>query len=239
MSSESLNELSISLDNINDNSIPPWALLLITSMKSLIDELKGFNELIHRVTRLEDFKAVSETVTARLDANSIRLEAENSRLNKVVNNLELRIDDQEQRSRNKCLLIHGCEENVREDTDVIVLSVINEKMNLANVTIDDIERSHRLGPKKERRTTRSNQNKSRPIIVKFVNFRKRKLVFKNKSSLKGENVSISENLTKTRYELYQASMKKYGRGNVWTMEGRVTTKVEGEYVVINCMDDLA
>ena len=51
--------------------------------------MKGFNELIHRVKSLEDIKAVSETVTTRLEADNIGL-------NIVVNDLELRIDDQEQ-----------------------------------------------------------------------------------------------------------------------------------------------
>ena len=153
--------------------------------------------------------------------------------------LEARLDDQEQRSRNTCLLIHGCEETEGESTDDIALTVINNKMGINDFDINDIQRSHRLGPRNNIRQTRSSmQARPRPIIVTFCNFRKRRQVFTNKSTLKGMNVSISENLTKSRYLLYQASVTRYGKGNVWTVEDRITTKVNGKYVVINSKDDL-
>ena len=111
-------------------------------------------------------------------------------------------------------------------------------MGLQEFTINDIQRSHRLGRRNTKHFTRSQAQKPRPIIVRFGDFRKRQQVFRNKKTLKGMNVSITENLTKSRYLLYQASMKRYGKGKIWTIEGRVTTKVNEKYVVINNMDDL-
>ena len=49
---------------------------------------------------------------------------------------------------------------------------------------------------------------------------------------------ITENLTKKRYILLKKSIEKFGKGNVWTYDGRVTTKINNEYVVINNEDDL-
>lgn len=232
METESLNTLIGNLNSLDtDNSIPQWALLMIECMKTLITEIKGVNDIIKRVHVLEDFKSVNEAV-------SMQLNNENIRLIKVVNDLETKLDDQEQRTRNSCLLIHGIEEDESDNTDNHVLSVINDLMGLSDITIDDIQRSHRLGPKTTRRNTRSANVKPRPIIMKFLNFRKRQLVFKNKSSLKGKKIAITENLTRIRYSLYMAAMAKFGKGNVWTSEGRVMSKANDKILIINSTNDL-
>ena len=74
--------------------------------------------------------------------------------------------------------------------------------------------------------------------MKFLDFRKRQLVFKNKSALKGKKIAITENLTKSRYSLYIAAMAKFGKGNIWTSEGRVMSKANDNVLIINSMNDL-
>ena len=64
------------------------------------------------------------------------------------------------------------------------------------------------------------------------------LVFKNKKNLKGTGVSISENLTQLRYDLLQKAGEKYGKNNVWSIEGRVMTIINNRYKVINSVGDL-
>ena len=107
--------------------IPPWALILLQCMKGVINGLKVIDDLVHRVIILEDFKTVNEI--------------------NVINKLEMSVDDQEQRSRNMCL-IHGVEEKDGEKTDELVLNVINNDLGIVNTNITEIQRSHRLGPKK-------------------------------------------------------------------------------------------
>ena len=60
----------------------------------------------------------------------------------------------EQRSRNQCLLIHGVDETADENTDEAAIEVFNEKLGF-NLNLDDIQRSHRLGPKRNARESRS------------------------------------------------------------------------------------
>ena len=82
----------------------------------------------------------------------------------------LNIDQQGQYTRRNCLLIHGVEENSNEDTDKLVLNIVNNdlKIDLTEVATD---RTHRIGnPKKKKK-------KIRPIIVKFVRYYDRKEVF--------------------------------------------------------------
>ena len=165
----SLDDISEKLNSINDNSILAWALLLMESMKVIINELKVVKDIAARVNVLGSFKAVSEIVTSNL-------ENENSRLLKLITNLELKVDDEEQRSRNTCLLIHGIQENDRENTDELALQVINNDIGLSNIQQCEIQRSHRLGPKfnqkRNLRSSSTNPTKTpiRPILVKFTHY---------------------------------------------------------------------
>ena len=77
--------------------------------------------------------------------NSVQIEV--SSLKVEVKNLEKKSDDQEQYSRRNCLLIHGLMETKTEDTDEIVLAVINNKLNI-EMSQMSIDRSHRLGKRK-------------------------------------------------------------------------------------------
>ena len=226
-----LNTLIESLDAINGENVPQWALLLIKSMKGLITVFSNFNAITQRLEILESNKSIHENTSSLL-------QADNFKLNERIDKLELKIDDQEQRSRNACLMIHGVKENPNENTDNIALAVINDDLGLENITIDDIERSHRVGPLVNQRMTRANSGK-RPIIIRFTSYRKRREVFITKKRLKGKNISITENLTQIRYTLYKAAITKYGIKNVWTIDGRVTTKIDGNIKIINSTNDLA
>ena len=75
--------------------------------------------------------------------------------------LEESIDQQVQYSRRNCLLIHGVEENCNEDTDKLVLNIINNDLGI-DLTEVAIDRTNRIeDPKKKKK-------KVPPIIVKFV-----------------------------------------------------------------------
>ena len=157
-------------------------------------------------------------------------------MDEYVKDLEADVEDLRQYSRRTNLLFHGIEEGDRENTDDKIMEVINTKLGL-NLTLDDVGRSHRLGRKAE--------NRKRPIIARFVSYRKRKTVFEAKKKLKGTGIVISENLTKERYELYKKCIQDYGRENVYTLDGRIyiltgKTKPNGqkERIVITREEDL-
>ena len=226
-----INKVNDLIEKLNDsNEFPPWVKLLVGVMKELINEVKTITSLVNRVQELENCKVINDHVTELL-------KGENKNLNEKINKMTIQMDDQEQRSRNDCLLIHGIDEQVNDNTDNIALQVINQELGI-ELTVDGIQRSHRVGPKKETRNTRSSKPNPRPIIVRFANWRKRNEVFRAKKMLKGKRISISENLTKNRYNLLKEAIDKYGRGNVWTIDGRVTTKINDRYLVITCAEDI-
>ena len=216
------------IDGLDKTSVPPWALVMMNSLKGLFEVLKGYDALEKRIEQLESFKEISENTTSFLVTDSLL---------EKVKMLEQKIDDHEQRSRNQCLLIHGIEEKDKEDTDVLAVQVATE-LDIS-ITVDDIARSHRLGPKKTIRETRQNRiEKPRPIIVRFCSYRIRQTVFQSKKKLKGKPISITENLTKSRMMLYKKVLAKFGKGNCWTVEGRIFVKRKDGNVVINSVDDI-
>ena len=134
-------------------------------------------------------------------------------MNKKINALEADLEDQHQYSRQTNILIHGCkEETTKEDTDAKVLDIIQKQLGLP-IPLNEVARTHRLGPKQE--------GKKRPIIVKFVSHRYKKMVFDKKKMLKGTGTVITENLTKKRYALLKKCVEKYGRDKVWTLDARI------------------
>ena len=166
-----MDQLLTKLHAIDDPLMPPWAKLLIEYMQFIITEITCVKVLSTRVNELESFKAVNEQVTREL-------KKENKRLQERLDNLSDVVGDHEQRNRNNCLLLHGVEEMDGENTDM-VLKIINERLELPMV-LDNIQRSHRLGPRNASRNTRQNPTKPRAIIFRFRDFRARQCFTKRK-----------------------------------------------------------
>ena len=218
--SGNFNDLLSKLDSVSkDESVPQWAILLIDCFKSF---MTVFNE-------------------------NQMLKDEISELRNDVRTLQVKNDDYEQRNRNECLVIHGIPEpgdgEAREDTDVVVCNQVNELLNV-DLGVDDLKRSHRLGVKKlqgnTQRTTRSTASKSsRPIIFRLQSFRKRQEIFNSKKQLKGTGITITESLTRTRYDIYRAAVAKFSKENVWTSEGRIMVKLGTQKHSITTNDELS
>ena len=131
--------------------------------------------------------------------------------------LEKSVDQQGHYSRRNCLLIHGVEENSNEDTDKLVLNIINNDLEI-DLTEVATDRTHRIGaPKKKRKT-------ARPIIAKFVRYHDRKEVLSIKKNFKGKGLSITESLTSFRMKKLEEAREKFGFKHVWTIDGRIFFK---------------
>ena len=116
-----MDQLLSNIGNLNDTSIPPWTLILIEGMKILVTELKVVNELVSKVDDLENYKEDDETL--KQDILN-----EDKRLYERIDELELQIDDNEQRNHNYCLMLHGIEEQDGENTDEIVINTIKNEL---------------------------------------------------------------------------------------------------------------
>ena len=160
-----------------------------------------------------------------------------------IKHLEQQVDNLEQYSRRPCLKFAGIPENKDEVTDDLILDVINNKI-LTNTEYKlnktNIERSHRIGK-------RGKYN--RDIIVKFVSYRDRALVFKNKKNLKEYNTTnktnlyVNEALTQRRALLYKSARELHKKkliSNCWTYDGKIYVRPldQDNAIIINNDDDL-
>ena len=147
-------------------------------------------------------------------------------MNERIEELENKIDRQEQYSRRNCILIHGIAENTEENTGQQTIDFINENLDIKIDEID-IDRSHRIGRYDK------TKKKARPIIVKFARYNVRGRVFREKRKLKGTGKTITESLTTKR--IGQLNMvnarEKYGFNNVWFYDGKILYKINNEVKV--------
>lgn len=175
----------------------------------------------HILTELE--KTINEN-TAVIEA----LKETINEKDKVINDLQVKLDDLEQYQRRQCLRVFGVEEGADEDTDVKAIEIAR-KIGV-DLSIEDIDRSHRIGVR--------NNDRPRPIIIKFVSYRKRSEVFHSKKNLKGSGVTIREDLTKMRHSLLKEAINKYGVRSVWTLDGVVIAKIGDQKRRITSSRDL-
>ena len=123
--------------------------------------------------------------------------------------------------------MHGIAETNDENTDDLVLKAINEKLDV-EITENEIDRSHRIGRKKD-------GQKPRPIIVKLTRYNTRKKVFASKRRLKGTGVSITESVTAKRMEQLNKAREERGFTNVWTNDGKILFKRSNKIKIIYFM----
>ena len=100
-----------------------------------------------------------------------------SKMNERIEELENKIDRQEQYSRQHCILIRGIAENKQENTDQQAIDFINENLDIKIDEID-IDRFHRIG------LYDKTKKLARPIIVKFPRYNVRGRVFREKRKVK-------------------------------------------------------
>ena len=80
--------------------------------------------------------------------------------------------------------MHGVEEMDGENTDDMVLKIINERLELPMV-LENIQRSHRLGPRNASRNTRQNPTKPRAIIFSLQGLSCKTIGVLQKENVKG------------------------------------------------------
>ena len=206
-------KLNVFVQNINtlrgNNKTPGWIKPFLDSMRTFATDVANQFDVLNAAAE------VSKNVSAKLE--------------KEVKSLNYELDDQQQYSRRTCLLIHGVQEEDKENVEAKVLDVVNKDVQ-ANLEVKDVSRTHRLGKKR-------NDGKPRPIIVRFLSYRQRKQVFDKKRALKGKKIVITENLTKSRYSLLQSCKEHFGKEHVWSYDGRICVKIDDRKYTFTNMDE--
>lgn len=169
--------------------------LLVENINKITDP----NVMAAIVDKLLSNSLFTNTILEKLDVKTHITQEVSSQ----VASLENRVNELEQYSRRNCLKIAGIKEEEGEDTDVILFNLF-QKLNLP-ITIDDTSRFHRVG------RINTTSTKPRDIIVRFLSYRNRAIVYQarfdlikaNKDIAPSERVYINEALTYQRVEIFQ------------------------------------
>ena len=108
----------------------------IKGEKQLVDLAESVKFMTSKFDELEKDRKEKEKIINNL-------KGEVSYLSENLGKTEESIDAQQQFSRRNCLLLHGIEETKGEDTDNVVLEVLNNDMGL-NIWKTALDHSHRI-----------------------------------------------------------------------------------------------
>ena len=136
--------------------------------------------------------------------------------------VEERCDELEQYSRRNTVRIRGIPEADNEDTDRLVTDLAARKLEVPLAT-NDIVRSHRVG-----RKTEDERKGPRDVIVRFTTHNTKVAVMRGARKLKGSQLYINEDMTKTRSTIaWEARNLKRDRKilDTWTRDGVVFVKL--------------
>ena len=101
-------------------------------------------------------------------------------LEERIDSLEMEADKREQYSRRPKYRFQSIPEKPNETTNQFIMETIKQTMDQTNLNENQLERSHRVGPKENKQR----QPRERPIIVRFRIDTSRDSVFCAESELK-------------------------------------------------------
>lgn len=160
---------------------------LATDLKEIKTSQKKIEEKIGSIEkRLDALEEKTKTVD-HLEQDMTTIQASVETLGTQHESIQARLDELEDRSRRNNLIFHGlpdAKETWEQSEQRITQLLSDATINLAD---HDIERAHRLGAYKE--------SKSRPIIVKFSNYKTKDKILSARTKLKELNVAVTEDFS--------------------------------------------
>ncbi|XP_054933841.2 uncharacterized protein [Dermacentor andersoni] len=164
----------------------------------LAELIKGQKRISQEITHIRDFHQVVnsnfdalETRVSALEsprdtlpstASNGKMNSELQQLQMKINQLALRNDDLENRSRRNNLLMHGFTATPNETHDLLLSKISAWFKEKLQIDCPSIERCHRIG--------RRHADRPRPIM-KLLDYREKINVLKNCHKLKGSDFRIS------------------------------------------------
>ena len=100
-----------------------------------------------------------------------------------------------------------------EDCIATCLDIFKSKLGINNITADDIEAAHRLGPRTD--------GKPPSIIARFVRRNKKQIVMTVRKDLKKSGISISDDITKLNMQLLNRVNNSDLISTAWSFNGTI------------------
>ena len=171
---------------------------------------------------MKSLKKVNETATGMIKQQDRRIKQNERKLN-----------DLQQYSRRWNLRVFKVPEKEKEtaaDCTAKVCAIFSDKAGIP-ITASDIEVAHRTGQRSSTRT--------RPILVRFFDRKKRDSVIISRCDLKNKGYVIGEDLTYANYQVFRKANEHSATMSVCGSNGKILAKVKnGRIVRVNIHTDL-
>ena len=192
----------------------PSKIMSIT--REMRDYFESLMEPLVTNEKLEQkFKSFQDGLMKKIEEQNTRIEELESKLamkQNVIDNLEIKCDDNEQYSRRSCLRVHSLEFN--SDNDEGVMKKVEKCCKDMDVEFNEneINRAHYIS---KPYVDKVKNKKVRSLIIKFKSWRSRSAFYKSRprnhlerQKKPGSSFNVSLDLTKRHYDLL---MKAKGR----------------------------
>lgn len=202
-----------------------------STAKKFKDQFDSYKTQLNNIEQeVSGIQSLAKTINEH-DAKITSLQNEILDLQQKVAVYEKQSDDIQQYSRKNNLRLFGVAEDVNENTTTKLIQLVNSVIPNFNLLEADIDNCHRLGKK-------GDEGQHRPIIVKFLSYRKKLAILEGKKHLAKIKIFVNEDLTKHRYQILKSASEKLEKKNVWTRNGTICTRLNGKVITINSLDEL-
>nr|XP_037284777.1 LOW QUALITY PROTEIN: uncharacterized protein LOC119177400 [Rhipicephalus microplus] len=206
---------------------------LIKMMNTMLASQEELKKKIENLATAHD--KLESTVNARMDdvmvaikKQKVEIKALQTEVTALKGNLQLhqrRLNDLEDRSRRRNLVIFGFPEPDRENATEFRKKIIEELIgDKLGVVVNSVERVHRVGKKCH--------DKVRPVIMNFFDYNEKLKVLKNCHKLKGTKISVNHDFCKATIA---KRSKLWSHSNDFRAQGR---KVSLDYDKLRVDDDI-
>ena len=198
------------------------------------DMERVFASMTRKVEVLESRVFETEKIQDELTNALEGVKNENLELKKEVERQKTALTDLEQYGRRNNIKIYNLEEKnegggggeTSEETARAVLSLCNSTLGM-ELDEKDIEIAHRL-PHRE-----TGKRGPRSVVVRFTRRCVRHAVIKKRNILKGTPIVLADDLCPFNLNIFHKLRKALGTRAVWSREGRIFARVNGEVKEVN------
>ncbi|XP_033758134.1 uncharacterized protein LOC117340483 [Pecten maximus] len=186
-----------------------------------------FHELENRINSLERENRILKNRVGELEEKVDEIEQSPETEPETNRDLEIKYNDLEQQGRKNSIRIYGLQddgtkETTQECTDKVV-SLIKDKLKLPTFNEAEIDVAHRLG--------KHISGKTRSVICKFVQRRKKSEVVTKRRALKGSGIVIVEDMTQMNRTLLNEVKQVEGVKNTWCSDGKLFAMLSNDKIV--------
>ena len=180
----------------NRSTVMEFVKMLFNDMKNEVADIRKENEELKKSLEFSQHKL--DEASAAVVRQESELKELRSQLGSDVNIAE-RVRKLEDYSRRNNIIIDGIPERKDENEEVLLRDVNNLVSNKLDIEMD-IDVCHRLGNKN------ISSNRPRPTIVRLASHSQRDKCLKSSHKLKGTNIFINEDVSKTTHEIRKSKL---------------------------------